>query len=99
MRRRTMRRFLGAWFVLMFVLVVIAGHTMFTSIAKEEQELLPYYKSIQIEEGDSLWKIAGRYRDGSHMTTDEYVEKLRQMNGLKQDTIHAGQYLTVVYFQ
>ena len=99
MRIHTMRRFLCAWFVLMFVLAVIAGRTMFTSMAKEEQNRLPYYKSIQIEEGDSLWKIANRYRDGSHMTTDEYVRELKEMNGLKQDTIHSGQYLTVVYFQ
>lgn len=99
MRKSTMKKFLAAWFTLMVVLTVLAGHTMLTSMAKEEHTPVPYYKSIQIQEGDNLWKIAGRYREGSSMTTEEYVKELKKMNGLKKDVIHAGQYLTVVYYE
>ena len=68
--------------------------------AKEEgSRSTPYYKSVRIQEGDSLWEIARQYREGSSMSMDEYVNQLRQMNGLKKDTIHTGQYLTVVYFE
>ena len=38
-------------------------------------------------------------QEGSSMSMEEYVNQLRQMNGLKKDTIHTGQYLTVVYFE
>ena len=32
------------------------------------------------------------------MSAKEYVSELKRMNNLKEDTIHKGQYLTVVYF-
>ena len=56
-------------------------------------------KSIQIKSGDSLWSIADEYKENSTMTIEEYVKELRIMNQLKGDTIHTGQYLTVVYFE
>ena len=65
----------------------------------EGSRTTPYYKSVRIQEGDSLWGIARQYREGSSMSMEEYVNQLRQMNGLKKDTIHTGQYLTVVYFE
>lgn len=63
---------------------------MLTTLAEEEPvQGLPYYSSIEIQEGDSLWKIADRYRKGSRMTTQEYVKQLQRMNRLTGDTIHA----------
>lgn len=68
------------------------------SIKEMERKVMDkYYTSIQIENGDSLWSIAGEYRENSGMTTAQYVEELKNMNGLKEDTIHRGQYLTVMY--
>ena len=37
------------------------------------------------------------YKSVRIRTIAQYVEKLRQMNSLKDDTIHAGNYLTVMY--
>lgn len=80
--------------------ILLMGRTMFTSMAEEDKTLTsPYYKSIQIQEGDSLWKIASQYKEGSSMSTLEYIDQLKQMNCLTKDTIHTGQYLTVVYFE
>ena len=73
-------------------------HVYFHGQRGGEQEY-SLYKSVRIQEGDSLWEIARQYREGSSMSMDEYVNQLRQMNGLKKDTIHTGQYLTVVYFE
>lgn len=58
----------------------------------------PHYTSIRIENGDSLWSIAGRYAPSTSMNTSEYVQELKRMNQLTDDTIHAGHYLTVVYY-
>ena len=81
------------------LIAVLAGRMAVTAMAGEERkETKICYKSVQIQEGDSLWTIASQYRHGSSMSTSEYIEQLKQMNCLKQDTIHAGQYLTVVYF-
>lgn len=94
------RRLAATCFTVLLFVSIIMRRTMFTSMAKEEgSRTTPYYKSVRIQEGDSLWGIARQYREGSSMSMEEYVNQLRQMNGLKRDTIHTGQYLTVVYFE
>ena len=59
----------------------------------------PYYASILIENGDSLWSIASRYASMTHMDVREYVEELKRINRLTTDRIHAGHYLMVVYYK
>lgn len=94
-----MKKFIITCFAVILFASGFLGHTMLTSMAKEESAAYDrYYKSIQIQEGDSLWQIAGEYCQDGPMTKDEYIKALRQMNNLKKDTIHKGQYLTVVYF-
>ena len=63
----------------------------------EETVRLTYYKSVRIRTGDTLWDLAEQYAPDTDLTIAQYVEKLRQMNSLKDDTIHAGNYLTVMY--
>ena len=94
-----MRKLIVTCFAVLLLVTMFMGRAMFTSMAKEETTAAQYYKSLQIREGDSLWKIADQYKEGSSMSTHEYVDRLIQMNNLKKDTIHAGQYLTVVYFE
>lgn len=88
---------------LIAVLIFATGflsHSVLVSLAgEEESSTVRYYKSICIENGDNLWTIADQYRQGSSLSVEEYVKELKQMNSLQEDTIHAGQYLTVVYFQ
>ena len=84
----TRRRFFASCFMLLILVIAVTGYSM-----------LPYYSSIEIQEGDSLWKIADRYRKGSRMTTQEYVKQLQRMNRLTGDTIHAGAHLTIVYYK
>lgn len=99
-QRRLQLRNIAAMILIFTGLVILAAFpAMFTAMAEEDSKMQgPYYKSIQIQEGDNLWNIAGRYRDGSPMTTIQYVEELKSVNGLRDDTIHTGEYLTVVYY-
>ncbi len=61
--------------------------------------LKPYYTSIRVEEGDSLWSIASRYFAESPMDIREYIYELKRINQLTDDTIHTGHYLMVVYYK
>ncbi|WP_313154105.1 LysM peptidoglycan-binding domain-containing protein [Lacrimispora sp.] len=82
---------LGSHFFGNSIMNALAGETEGPAVDK-------YYTSIEIQKGDSLWSIAGTYLENSGMTTAQYVKELKNINGLKEDTIHSGQYLTVMYF-
>lgn len=56
------------------------------------------YKSIQIEEGDTLWSIALEYNDEalSNDSTEEYIEDIMSINNLvRDDKITEGNYIIV----
>ncbi len=75
------------------------GNSIMNTMAGEmEAATEKYYTSIEIQTGDSLWSISERYRENSGLTTVQYMKELKNMNGLKEDIIHSGQYLTVMYF-
>lgn len=57
-----------------------------------------YYKSIEIEAGDTLWGIAKEYMNDEYESVYEYIYELKEMNHLDSDDIHEGQYLTIAYF-
>lgn len=83
--------FLGSPFFGYAIMNTLAGETEGLAVNK-------YYTSIEIQQGDSLWSVAGTYLENSRMTTSQYVKELKTINGLKEDTIHSGQYLTIMYF-
>lgn len=103
LRRRRMQVYQRELLICAAVLLIginIFGLMMMNVFAKEPSFFgrEPRYTSIRIEEGDSLWSIADRYAASSPMNTSEYVQELKRMNRLTDDTIHAGHYLTVVYY-
>ena len=58
-----------------------------------------YYKSITIENGDTLWSIAQEHMDAEHYdSVNDYIEEVRQMNTLVNDNITYGQCLIVPYY-
>ncbi len=90
---------------LIIILIAIISVTaisrgiMVSAQGEEEQEdLYKYYTTIHVQAGDTLWDIAGRYTDGSDVSQKDYIAEIRQVNGLKGDTVYAGQALTVIYY-
>ncbi len=95
-----MKRRLVILFLVVFCAVVFSGGLL--AHAQERREASPacykYYTSIQVESGDTLWDIAGRYMEGGTATRQEYIQELMELNGLSGEQIMAGQYLTVIYY-
>lgn len=54
--------------------------------------------SVQINKGDTLWSIAGRYITDDYKDMNSYIEEIKETNGLSSDTIHEGKYIVVPYF-
>ena len=65
---------------------------------KEAPMSYKYYKSIEIQGGDTLWDIAKEYMSDDYASVYDYIEELKSVNGLTSDDIQEGHYLTVVYY-
>lgn len=91
--------------LLAMILFITIGSVIFGSIfssaqanAEESGIEYKYYKSIVIQEGDSLWSVAKEYQDDKYENTQEYIDELKELNNLSSDRIHEGQHLMVVYY-
>ncbi len=66
--------------------------------ATEDPVSFKYYKSIEIEDGDTLWGIAEEYMGDDYDSVQEYIAELKDINQLVTDDIQSAKYLTVVYY-
>lgn len=85
-------------FVFILSIGVIALSSFSASAQNNHTKNYKYFKSIVIQEGDSLWSIAKEYMGEEYREVEDYISELKSMNGLNCDIIHAGQYLTVAYY-
>lgn len=90
--------------LLAVTLIITVGSIVFGTIfssAKDPAADMPrykYYKSIRIEQGDSLWSIAEEYCSDDYDDTRAYVNELKRLNALTSETIHEGQHLVIAYY-
>lgn len=93
-----MKKLLALTALTVIVLSSLYSHSLLAAQAEETpQDLQRYYTSIRIQPGDTMWQIAEEYAPCCGMSADEYVEELKSMNGIKEEVIHRGRYLTVLY--
>ena len=57
-----------------------------------------YYTSITVEQGDTLWSIAGEYMTAEYSHIEDYITEIRELNHLEDDGIYAGECLTIPYY-
>ncbi len=92
------------WILLSISLVLAVGIIIcFTSVSvkAETQEKISttaVYDSIKIAQGETLTDIAREYNTSGVFTDSEYIEKIKRINNIYTDTIHAGCYLAVIRF-
>ena len=87
---------------LVLVAIVLVGFLVGGGIKvfannEHQEEVFTYYKSICIEEGDTLWDIAGEYTDGSSDSRLEYIDEICRMNNICADELHVGDYIIISY--
>lgn len=101
-RQREMRKNLLI-FVMTLCLIVTGSFTLsaFRSNAKDDsvETSYKYYKSIVVADNDTLWSIAEKYMDRDHYDSImEYIEEVKDMNSLQDETINYGEYLVIPYY-
>ena len=108
-RKRTEKRrrqYIAASFIagavtMILVLVMSFGIASFYSNAQEDFGTTKYYKSIQIQEGDSLWSIAEEYMNDDYESIYSYMAELVELNQLADyevDHLQEGDYLMIAYY-
>lgn len=81
---------------------IVIGNTVLsasTSSATTEHTKELYYTSVEVKEGDTLWTIAEAYMSAEFVDLNTYVDEIKEVNGMYNDTIHTGSYLIVPYYE
>ena len=96
-KKRFRRIFTGI--ILMMVICVSFGAFLVSAHEKTSagDAVYKYYKSIEIQPGDTLWGIAEDTMTDEYDSVVEYVQVLKDMNNLDSDNIEAGQDLIIAY--
>lgn len=99
--RHTVRKNLRKLFtgvILIFTICISFGAFLVSAHEKSgNQNVYTYYKSIEIQPGDTLWEIAENTMPDEHGSVAEYVQQLKDMNNLSSDKIYSGQNLIISY--
>ena len=80
-----------------FNTIVLAGVVFLLSVmfsfSVEDTSRTPF-KSVLINEGDTLWSIANQYENHS-LTKVEFIEWIEEYNGVRADNVQPGQTIII----
>ena len=102
-RRQQVRRqkLLIGLCIFFLALIVTVKTNAFLSEAQSDQGAptnYKYYKSIQIQSGDTLWNIAKENMSDEYDSIEDYIAEIKELNHLKSDMIQQNSYLTIGYY-
>lgn len=101
-RQRQLRRHILIGTVTMVLTVILSstfgGFLLKANAKKDEETYFKYYTSIEVKYGDTLWSIATEHMTPQYESVEDYVYEVMEMNHLKEDTIHAGEYIIIPYY-
>ncbi|WP_461812766.1 LysM peptidoglycan-binding domain-containing protein [Faecalimonas sp.] len=93
------------FFVLPVLLVILACTIYYGGVLanahgnlEEDPVGFKYYKSIEIKSGDTLWGIAQKYMTEEYDSPQEYIEEIKQINGLTSDNLQESKHILVAYY-
>lgn len=90
-------RMAGSLVLLVLVLFSVLFITK-TVTAQRDGERTKQVACIEIHRGDTLWSIASEYMSDEYDDMNEYIEEIKDSNGMVSDEIHAGNYIIVPYY-
>lgn len=56
------------------------------------------FLSVEIQPGDSLWSIASNYYTEEWNSIEDYIEEIKEFNGIYHEEIRFGDYLMIPYY-
>lgn len=90
------RRVVYIIFAFMFAVLLSLLTVLLIDMKSDAKDCSYIYKSIRIEDGDTLEGIAGRFLSYSGMSShSDYVKEISRVNRLSSDKIISGAYLAI----
>lgn len=86
-------------FCILLGLFIIFGSAGKKQQAEAATSNLKYYKCITISDGDTFWSIAEENYSEEYESYEDYIDEVKFINNLTNDTIYNGATLVVPYYQ
>ena len=77
------------------LLIMLLGTIMVN--ASDTKQPDKYYTSFMIEQHDTLWSLESQYNNGTE-DRDTYINNIKQLNHMSNDTIIDGSYILLYYY-
>ena len=84
--------------ILLLLLIFSIGFITKTVTAFREGERVKLVTSIEVKNGDTLWGIAAEFMSDEYDDLNQYIEEIKDSNGMASDDIHTGNYIIVPYY-
>ena len=94
---RSKRRVIG-----IIIAVVLFSNEYFllsNNLIEAQETKDKQFTSIQVQKGDTLWKIAKKYMGNEYSSVDDYIEEVCQTNHIYDGKITEDMYLVIPYYK
>lgn len=88
---------LGA-IILLLVIIFSVSFVTKTVTAQRSSSRTKLVTSIEVKHGDTLWSIASDFMSEEYEDLNEFIDEIKDSNGISTDEIHAGNYIIVPYY-
>ena len=95
---RSKRRVIGIIIAVVFVFLMSAFLSS-NSLIEAQGTKDKQFTSIQVQKGDTLWKIAKKYMGTEYSSVDDYIEEVCQTNHIYDGKITEDMYLVIPYYK
>ena len=94
-RQLKQRLLISALVLTLFVFILFSTKSM----ASNDEALYKYYKSVQIQSGDTLYDLSLEYVNPTMNDTESFIEEVMYINNLDEDYhLYEGNYIIVPYY-
>lgn len=85
------------FFVILLFICILGLFNANASQDKANQQIKKQYSSIIVQPQDNLWKIAKKYVQ--YESISSYVDNIKKLNNMDEDTIYVGKSIIVYYYE
>ena len=89
--------------VLTLVVIFVIGMGFGSMITRAKEPAAPamykYYANVDIQDGDTLWDLAGDYMDAAHYEDRmDYINEVMTINGMRDTCLIEGRKIILPYY-